>query len=168
MRIRDFRRSDFDRLWHIDQECFDPGISYTRVELAHYMGGNGAFTLVAESEAAPPAGYSGKICAASAAIAGFVVAQRDRRGRGHIVTIDVIASARRSGVGSQLMLAAEVRLREQGCDVVYLETAVNNEAAIRFYARHGYSVLQTIPRYYHGELDALLMAKKLPRIHPAI
>ena len=162
--IREFRRSDFDRLWRIDQECFEPGISYTKVELAHYMALRGAFTLVAEKElAGGERPRSSKPFTRE--ILGFVVAQRDRRGRGHIVTIDVVAAARRFRVGTQLMQAAEQRLREAGCDLMYLETAVNNDAAIAFYSRHGYSALKTIPRYYHGELDALLMAKKLP--HPA-
>ena len=165
--IRDFHRADFDRLWRIDQECFEPGISYTKVELAHYMAMRGAFTLVAEDESRLSKDDSRSDrrprLSKPPEILGFVVAQRDRRGRGHIVTIDVIATARRSGVGTRLMQAAEAQLVEKGCDLVYLETAVNNDPAIRFYARHGYSVLQTIPRYYHGELDALLMAKKLPR-----
>ena len=166
MLIRDFRRSDFDRLWRIDQECFEPGISYTKVELAHYTAMRGAFTLVAEAESRG-GGRARSSKPAVPDILGFVVAQRDRRGRGHIVTIDVITPARRGGVGTQLMQAAEARLVEKGCDLVYLETAVNNEAAIRFYSRHGYSVLKTIPRYYHGELDALLMAKKLPQAQAA-
>lgn len=166
--IRDFRRTDFDRLWRIDQECFEPGISYTKVELAHYIALRGSFTLVAEeepgNERARPERAEGRPRLST--ILGFVVAQRDRRGRGHIVTIDVLGSARRSGVGTELMAAAERRLREQGCDLVYLEAAVNNEPALRFYARHGYSVIQTIPRYYQGELDAFMLAKKLSPLAP--
>lgn len=165
MRIREFRRTDFNRLWRIDQECFEPGISYTKVELAHYMALRGAFTLVAENEM----GAEGRArpSASTENIVGFVVGQRDRRGMGHIVTIDVVAGARRLGVATQLMNAAEVRLRELGCDLVYLEAAVNNEAALAFYQRGGYSVLKTLPRYYHGELDAFLLAKKFAKAEPA-
>ena len=40
-------------------------------------------------------------------IVGFVVIDRDREGQGHVITIDVLPEARRSGLGSQLMTAAE-------------------------------------------------------------
>lgn len=148
VRIRESREGDFDELWRIDQECFPRGIAYSRAELAYYMAHCDGFTLVAELEEEPP-------------IAGFVVGQRHRHRRGHIVTIDVREEARRLGVGSHLMGAAEERLRAGGCDSIYLETAVDNELALQFYKRHGYFVLKTIPRYYMGKIDALLMEKRL-------
>ncbi len=52
--IRDFQPSDFDALWRIDQDCFPPGISYSRTELKLYMRRRGSFTLVAV-DAAPSA-----------------------------------------------------------------------------------------------------------------
>jgi ribosomal-protein-alanine N-acetyltransferase len=147
--IREFRRADFMQLWRIDQECFAPGISYTRVELAHYMARRGAFTLVAEnSEGKRPQ------------IVGFIVAECDRRGLAHVITLDVLAAARRTGVGSRLMEEAGTRVKAAGCKAIYLETAVNNDAAHAFYACLGYTVLRTLPRYYHGELDAYLMVKR--------
>jgi ribosomal protein S18 acetylase RimI-like enzyme len=94
-------------------------------------------------------------------IVGFIVADRDRRSNAHIITIDVLAEARRMGLGSTLMLAAEERLREAGAKRVYLETAVDNSAALTFYKRHGYSVVGTIPRYYLDSIDAIRMDKSL-------
>ncbi len=149
IRIREFHRADFMQLWRIDQECFAPGISYTRVELAHYMARRGAFTLVAENAESKRSD-----------IVGFVVAECGRRGLGHVVTIDVAERARRSGTGSELMKAAEQRVQAAGCKAIYLETAVDNEPAQRFYEHYGYSVLRTIPRYYMGKIDALLMGKR--------
>jgi ribosomal-protein-alanine N-acetyltransferase len=145
-RIRESQPEDFKELWRIDQQCFAPGISYSQRELAHYMARRGAFTLVAEEDGL---------------IAGFVVGQRHGKGIGHIITIDVLPEARRSGVGSLLIEASEQRLRGEGCDSVYLETAVDNPAALMFYKRHGYHVLRTIPRYYMNQIDALVMGKKL-------
>src|ERR1700677_210038 len=49
--IRDFRLDDFETLWHVDQECFSPGISYSRPELKFYIRRRGSFTLVAEEVA---------------------------------------------------------------------------------------------------------------------
>jgi len=165
--IRDFQPADFDTLWRIDQDCFPPGISYSRMELKVYMHGRGSFTLVAvgvAGEADPDLGkskkYSPPITSLESTIAGFIVTEA-RRGSGHIITIDVIAAARRSGVGSLLLHAAENRLRAAGCSSVGLEAAVDNVSALSFYKRHGYSVIRTFPRYYSNGVDALVLEKDL-------
>ncbi len=148
--IRDFRKSDFRRLWEIDQECFVAGIAYSQQELAYYMTRRTAFTIVAENP--------------ESKIVGFLVGQCVRiRGEqvGHIITIDILPEARRARLGSELMSIAEKRLSEAGCGRVSLEVAVDNAGAITFYQRHGYSIARTVPRYYNGELDALEMEKRL-------
>lgn len=160
--IREFRRSDFDELWRIDQECFDPGISYTRMELDHYVRRRRAFTLIAET------GHNETVrrkkgAMAAPQIVGFIVVEQDSRGVAHVITIDVRASARRFGVGTQLMDAAEERLKAADCHAIFLETAVDNVSALSFYKRHGYSVLKTFPRYYQNRVDALLLGKRLDK-----
>jgi ribosomal protein S18 acetylase RimI-like enzyme len=95
-------------------------------------------------------------------IVGFVVADLDRRGNGHIITIDVLPQARRSGLGTTLMNVVEQRLIAARAKRIYLETAVDNAAALAFYKRHGYAVVGTIPRYYLDSIDALVMEKPLP------
>jgi ribosomal-protein-alanine N-acetyltransferase len=144
--ISDFQPGDFETLWRMDQECFPPGIAYSKEELKAYVRHRGAFTLVAmDSDQGKPAG--------------FIVVHAGPAG--HVITIDVIASARRSGVGSLLLQAAEERLRAGGSRAVGLETAVDNLAALSFYKRHGYSVIRTWPRYYPNGVDALVMRKEL-------
>ncbi len=143
--LREFQKDDFERLWALDQQCFPPGIAYSKAELMHYIRRSGAFTIVAEADRE---------------IAGFVVGELIRK-RGHLITLDVGEPFRRAGFGSQLMSSAEGRLCERGGAVVFLETAVNNLGAISFYKRLDYVVLKTIPRYYEGKVDALLMGKKL-------
>ena len=150
--VRDFQLEDFENLWRIDQECFPPGISYSRQELRFYVRRRGAITLVAVRDREEPAAGSGEI-------GGFIVAHPGHTG--HIVTIDVVASARRSGVGSLLLRATEDRLRSAGSSAVSLETAVDNLSALAFYKRHGYSVVKTIPRYYSNGVDALVLQKDL-------
>lgn len=152
--IRSFGQDDFDRLWQIDQECFASGISYSRQELRAYMRRRGSFTLVAE-DTDPKNAATGK----AGSVLGFIVAHGGLTG--HIITIDVIAPARRRGVGSQLLVAAEDRLRTGGSRAVGLEAAVDNLAAIAFYKRHGYDVVATWPRYYSNGVDALMMKKHL-------
>lgn len=140
----------------MDQICFDPLLAYSRPELAIYMRRPGSFTLVAESatsEASRNGGVPPKII-------GFIVAEARRRS-GHIITIDVLPEARRAGIGSSLLEAAEDRLRRGGAETVELETAVNNMPAIQFYRRKEYFVEKTVPGYYSNQLDALVMTKDL-------
>lgn len=157
--LRPYRPADFDRLWQIDQSCFAVGIAYSQMELTGFITRRNAITVVAEfTNSHPPfekpAGDSG-------AIVGFAIAQ-PRRQVGRILTLDVLAEVRRSGLGSKLLHEAENRLRAKGCTEVYLETAVNNEAAVRLYHRFGYQILRTLPEYYHAHsLDAFLMGKLL-------
>jgi ribosomal-protein-alanine N-acetyltransferase len=158
--LRDFRREDFDTLWRIDQECFPAGIAYSQLELAAYIRRWGSFTLVAESADKNGQRMSGE-GAPSTVTLGFIVAEAGRRGTGHILTIDVLPAARRFGVGSKLLSAAEDRLRAIKCRRVFLETAVDNQAALVLYKKHGYSLIKTIPRYYSNGVDAFVFQKDL-------
>ena len=93
-------------------------------------------------------------------ILGFIIAE-SRRQAGHIITIDVVADARRTGVGSALLQAAEENLLRAGATTVALETPVNNAAAIRFYKSEGYFLEKTVSGYYSNQMDALVMTKDL-------
>ena len=90
---------------------------------------------------------------------GFIVAHCGASG--HVITIDVGANSRRSGVGSLLLQRAEERMRAAGCVAVGLEAAVDNATALAFYKRHGYYVVRTWPRYYSNGVDALVLKKDL-------
>jgi len=159
--LREYCGQDFDELWRIDQECFQQGIAYSRRELAWYMKRSRAFTLVAEDveEVAEEKSRSN--------IAGFVVAESDPSGVGHILTIDVRPAAQRKHAGSLLLEGAESGLLQKNCKAILLETAVDNTAALSFYKHHGYAVIETIPRYYLDSVDALVMGKRLDVQAPA-
>jgi ribosomal-protein-alanine N-acetyltransferase len=149
--LRQYRSQDFDRLLEIDKACFVEGIAYSREEMRYFLALSSARTLVATEDGQ---------------IQGFIIADRSRQHRasrcmGRIITIDVLATARNSGLGSLLLAAAEKDLKEAGCDRVVLEVAVDNHNALRFYKKHGYSVLKILPRYYLESVDGLLMGKKL-------
>ncbi len=159
--LRDFRHEEFETLWRIDQQCFAPGISYSRLELATYLQRPGAFVLVADSSEVDAPSESSSHKQPSKTAVGFIVAETGSRGHGHIITIDVLRHVRGVGVGSQLLQAAEHRLRGGGCHAVVLETAVDNKAGLSFYKRHRYTVIKTLPRYYANGVDAFVMKKDL-------
>jgi len=94
-------------------------------------------------------------------IAGFIVAEASLRNLGHIITIDVLAEYRRSGVGSRLLLAAEERLEAAGCIGIVLEAAVDNQTALAFYQRHGFSQFNKVERYYPNGTAAAILRKDL-------
>lgn len=150
-RLRDYRVEDFLSLWKIDQECFAPGIAYSKLELKVYIRRKNSFTLVAESVSDAP----------QPSVLGFLVAETGRGAVGHIITIDVLSQARRSGVGSELLSAAEKRLQEAGARTSVLETAVDNQSALSFYKRHDYFLVKTVPRYYSNGVDAFVLRKEL-------
>jgi [ribosomal protein S18]-alanine N-acetyltransferase len=161
--LRDFREDDFDALWQIDQQCFAPGIAYSRAELATYIRREGSFTVVAQpvSDERKTPGSSEVPLRGPSAIVGFIIAEVSRRAIGHIISIDVVGACRRSGLGSKLLGEAEARLEMAECRAVVLETAVDNSAAVAFYKRHQYEVVKIVPHYYANGVDALILEKEL-------
>lgn len=150
IRLRPFRHEDLDTLYRIDQVCFVPGIAYSRTELRYYLRHPKSFTVVAES--------------VNKSIAGFCTGRlhtREDKILGHIITIDVLPAARGRGVGRSLMRAVEEHFRAKSAASVRLEVAVDNLPARAFYQAMGYSRVGTVPGYYGGKLDALVMRKQL-------
>jgi len=162
--LRDFQSNDLEMLWRIDQECFPPGIAYSKAELRAYIDSAAAFAVVAEVSSqklkAPQSSHD-PASAFFSPIAGFIVAEANRRGVGHIITIDVRPEGRRSGIGFALLTAAEERLRRARCVRVRLEAAVDNVVALSFYKRHDYAVVKTIRGYYSDGGDAYSLVKEL-------
>ena len=153
--IREYRPADFDVLWQIDQRCFPSGISYTQSELRSFISKRNAITLVAEFQSHGDG-------QAEERIAGFVVAHALRGKYGRVVTLDIGPEVRRFGLGAKLMKVCEERLLAKGCAEIYLEVAVDNQAALRLYEKLGYEVLGVLPEYYASHsLDAFQMGKRL-------
>jgi len=153
--LRDYRLEDFKRLLEIDQACFVTGIAYDSDELRYFLSMPSAIIVLAVDD------EDGRNL-----INGFLIADRFRQRRatrlmGRVITIDVMPASQHRGLGTLLLTAGESRLRDAGCDYISLETAVDNETALRFYKKHGYSVLRVLPRYYLDSIDGLLMGKKL-------
>ncbi len=146
MLLRDFRRADLEPMWALDQDCFPPGIAYSRSELRAFLSRRTAEAVVAESQ--------GRIVA-------FVLGGRRGRGEGQVITLDVAAAARRRGLGRTLMVELERRFRVAGVTRVRLETAVTNTGAIALYERLGYRKTARRAGYYGPGLHAWTMEKPL-------
>lgn len=143
--LRPYTRADFESLYEIDQACYEPAIAYSRRELRNYLRFPGADCVVAEADGN---------------IIGFVVTAHGKAW-GYIVTIDVLAPCRRSGIGSLLLAEAERRLAADGVREVALETATDNASAIAFWQKHDYRKTGVKKGYYPGGRDAFSMTKLL-------
>lgn len=148
--LREYRPEDFEVLCEIDRLCFPPGIAYSAEDIAMVLLDRGMIVIVGEE---------------GDRLAGFLLARpgmrSDGRGSGHIITIDILPEFRQARLGTRMMVEAHRRLKMAGSTRVLLETSVENEAAIAFYKRLGYSTARRLKRYYLDKIDAYQMFKDL-------
>jgi [ribosomal protein S18]-alanine N-acetyltransferase len=143
--LRDYCAADFEVLYQIDQQCFDPALAYSRPDLRNYLRLPGGDCVIAE---------------ASGDVAGFLVTAHEGA-VGSIVTIDVLAAYRRQGVATLLLEESERRLATAGIRTVELETATDNTSAIAFWQKHGYRKRDIQKGYYPDGRDAYSMSKAI-------
>jgi ribosomal protein S18 acetylase RimI-like enzyme len=143
--LRPYAPADFEVIYEIDQQCFDPALAYSRLDLRNYLRLPGGDCVIADAE--------GKI-------AGFLVTAHEN-GVGSIVTIDVLAAYRRQGVATLLIEECERRLAAAGVRTIDLETATDNTSAIAFWQKHGYRTVQVQKEYYPDGRDAYSMTKRI-------
>jgi ribosomal-protein-alanine N-acetyltransferase len=93
-------------------------------------------------------------------IAGFILTEENAP-LAHVITLDVAEKFRRRGIASVLLGESERNLGLRGVRHILLETAVDNEAGVAFWQRHGYVVAATLKRYYLRRIDAYEMRKIL-------
>ena len=80
------------------------------------------------------------------------------------MTFGVDPARRRRGLGSELLLRLQLVLRAQQYTRVSLHVQLVNEAAVTFYKKCGFSVVERLPQHYlidGKHYDALYMRKQL-------
>lgn len=80
------------------------------------------------------------------ALVGTVIGGFDGR-RGLIYHLAVKTDTREKGIGARLMQEVEKRLKEKGCIKMYLLVTKENEKAIRFYEKRGWSHMDHVLIY---------------------
>lgn len=81
-----------------------------------------------------------------------------------LLTLAVLPSRRRRGLGARLLAAGEAAARGAGAARLFLEVAADNAPARSLYAAAGYGEAGRRPGYYRRgaeRVDALLLAKDL-------
>lgn len=111
-------------------------------EIAALLDGPGGFALIAEVDD------------------GFILC-RAIGGEAEILTLAVAPAMRRNGIGRMLVEAAAAIAAEQDAEVLFLEVAEDNVAAIALYQSSGFGWAGRRPLYYGGTTDALVMRRRL-------
>jgi [ribosomal protein S18]-alanine N-acetyltransferase len=93
-------------------------------------------------------------------IAGYSIARTDWRG-GDLESIAVDPQCRGCGVAQALLHATIAQLQSQGAGTLRLMVSTENEPALRFYERFGFTRVRKVKRYYGAERDAWRMRLKL-------
>lgn len=91
---------------------------------------------------------------------GFVM-WRDLGGEAEILTLGVVAPARRAGLGTLLLGAAVEAARKAGAKRMFLEVDAKNGPAIRLYRNNGFIDAGLRRGYYRDGADAAVMALDL-------
>jgi len=79
---------------------------------------------------------------------------------GHILTIDVLPSHRRKGVGQMLLQEMESIFVQKGVQACLLEVREGNVAAISLYHKLGYEEIGRLENYY-GNAHGIYLKKIL-------
>ena len=146
LKIRDYQDGDLETLCEIDRICFPADIAFTRAEFVLHLTHPKSITRVGE-------GLGG--------ILGFAMAQKEMQSCAHIITLDVIPSARHQNIATSLMETLHRVLKRQGVAAAILEVSTRNIPARRLYEKLDYQYLETIAGYYLGREDAYRMARFL-------
>lgn len=111
---------------------------------------------------AGPGGF-GLVAGAPDAEQGFAILQSVPP-ESELLSVGVLPSARRLGVAREVLRHAAAELLRVGSEVMFLDVAANNDAAIGLYRSLGFGDIARRARYYNGSVDAIVMQAPLARV----
>lgn len=140
--------ADADLVAEIHLACFEP--AWSAADIAAHLAPPLSIGFIAEDGAGP---------------IGFMIA-REVAEEAEILSLAVVASARRRGVAAALLGALELAAIRRGARTIYLDVSADNDAAVALYRSCGYRDHGRRAGYYRatdgeGRVDALVLAKSL-------
>ncbi|UCE29908.1 MAG: ribosomal protein S18-alanine N-acetyltransferase [Candidatus Bathyarchaeota archaeon] len=152
--LRLFRPDDLEKVMHINKLCLPENYSSL-----FFMDLYERFpeTFVVAEEDGEVVGYV--MCRIETPFPGGGLLGIARKG--HVISIAVLSSYRRHGVGSALMKKAMQAMIEYDAKECVLEVRASNTAGVSLYRKMGFNVKRTIRGYYADGETASVMAKKL-------
>jgi len=97
------------------------------------------------------------------ALSAFIILS-SAAGEAEILTLATLKSARRKGLGLQILKESEQLLVKQAVSELFLEVAEDNVPAISLYKKAGFTPIGRRPAYYRresGRVAAITFSKKL-------
>ena len=144
--IRSASLSDLDALLRIEQRAFTLD-RFSRRTFRYLLTKANAETLVYESDGN---------------IYGYVmILFNTGTSLARLYSLAVDPDLQRQNLGHKLLEAAEQRSLDEGCVAIRLEVRPDNQQAIRFYERHGYSKFGIAEDYYEDHAEALRYEKNI-------
>lgn len=149
MEYRPYKPDDFDALYAIEEECFQPPLRFGRRYMHWLVNAQNSATWIAEE-------VSG--------MAGFGIVEWTPSIRGlsaYIQTIEVQAVHRGHGIGRELLRRLEGSARAAGAATLWLHVDATNATAIRLYESHEFVEVGQEKNYYASGRDALIYRKSV-------
>jgi len=144
LRLRPFSPSDIPRVTHIVENSMKEEYPASMFLEIHNRWGEGF--IVSD--------FSGQTV-------GFIAAMRPAPRTARILVIAVLEQFRCQGIGSALIDAFTNECGLKGLSNIELEVRESNKQAIRFYMKHGYQVIDVLPRFYKDGEDGYKMWRSL-------
>ena len=146
MNIRTANINDLRILREIETASFNK-FAYSTYELKTMISQSDSLTLI----------YDDKIPL------GYISFRRVDEKLWEIESIAIMPKAKRAGIGTALLKEYERLAINKGAKRSILEVRVHNRKAIKFYEKHNYKIISTLPNFYsmsyHRSKDAYVMEK---------
>ena len=94
-------------------------------------------------------------------IVGFIIGAKTSMNTARILMLSVSDKYRRKNIGSELLNNFLKEIFVQNIKHVELEVKVKNDKAILFYNKHGFKIVDTIPKFYQNGESAYIMKLNL-------
>ena len=149
MLYRPYKPEDFDRLYALEELCFEAPFRFSRRYMRQLTGRANAATWIAEED--------GRLI-------GFTIVEWAVQRSGvtaYIQTIEVAPEARGQGVARELLGRIEGSARLADAALIWLHVEAINAAAIRLYESQGYRCEGRKENYYPLGRAALIYVKRL-------
>lgn len=154
-KLRKFNSNDLEHVVHINRLCLPENYTnYFFMELHKRF----PETFLVAEENGEIVGYV--MCRIETGLLGFGF--RGIIKKGHVVSIAVLPSHQRKGIGSALMMKVMGNMRLHNAKQCFLEVRVSNTAAVNLYKNLGFKITREIRGYYVDREDAYVMSRELP------
>jgi [ribosomal protein S18]-alanine N-acetyltransferase len=149
--IRVARPTDLDPLVVLESRLFGDGAWSPRSLEAEFEAlGESGFIVVAEDE---DEAFGRDVVVVAYAVGWYVGEVAD------VQRVAVVPDCRRRGLATGLLHELIDEAGRRGCARMMLEVAADNAPAIALYSSAGFEAIDRRPRYYPGDVDALVMSR---------